>query len=158
MLIKYFNLFFTAVSARLKHNSKIRCSKKKRYDYYRNCFRNGYKSIKSCIVFRVVTSHYVSRNRNKYAASCHQIHKKFICPEHFTDNIERKYFRSALKRRLSNKMIYSKEIIVLGRPRYRWKYSSFPWKLYGISVNLRSGAIFVSLWKWHSSGQGETKF
>ena len=56
----------------------------------------------------------VWRNKNKYAASCHQIHKKLICPEYFTDNIERKYFCSALKRRLSNKMIYSKEIIVLG--------------------------------------------
>ena len=33
----------------------------------------------------------------------YRIHKKLICPEHFTDNIERKYFRSALKRRLSNK-------------------------------------------------------
>ena len=31
--------------------------------------------------------------------------------EHFTDNIERKYDCSALKRRLSNKIIYSKEII-----------------------------------------------
>ena len=41
--------------------------------------------------------------------------QKLICPEHFTDNIERKYFRSALKRRLYNKMIYSKQIIVLGR-------------------------------------------
>ena len=42
----------------------------------------------------------------------YQIHKKPICPEHFTDNIERKYFRSALKQWLSNtKMIYSKEII-----------------------------------------------
>ena len=29
-----------------------------------------------------------------------------ICPEHLTDNIESKYFRSALKRRLYNKMIY----------------------------------------------------
>ena len=39
----------------------------------------------------------------------------YICPEHFTDNIERKYFRFALKLRLYNKMIYSKQIIVLGR-------------------------------------------
>ena len=38
------------------------------------------------------------------------------CPEHFNDNIKRKYFRSALKRRLYEKMICSKEIIVLGRP------------------------------------------
>ena len=37
-----------------------------------------------------------------------------ICPEHFTDNIERRYFRSALKRWLYSKMIYSKDIIVLG--------------------------------------------
>ena len=42
--------------------------------------------------------------------------QKLICPEHFTDDIERKYFRSALKRRLYNKMIYSKEIIFLRRP------------------------------------------
>ena len=54
----------------------------------------------------------------------YRIHKKLICPEHFTDDIERKYFRSALKRLLSNRMvIYSKEIIVLagvlGRPRFR---------------------------------------
>ena len=42
--------------------------------------------------------------------------QKLICPGHFTDNIERKYFRSALKRRLYEKMIYSKEIIVWGRP------------------------------------------
>ena len=40
----------------------------------------------------------------------YRIHKKLICPEHFTDNTERKYFCSALKRRLSNKVIYSKEI------------------------------------------------
>ena len=59
-----------------------------------------------------MTRHYVSRNKNKYAKA-NRIH---ICPEHFTDNIERKYFRSAVKRRLYNKMIYSKEIIVLGRP------------------------------------------
>ena len=52
-----------------------------------------------------------SRTKNKYAKA-NRIH---ICPEHFTDNIERKYFRSALKRRLYNKLIYSKEIIVLGR-------------------------------------------
>ena len=45
----------------------------------------------------------------KYAASCHQIYKKLICPEHFIDNIERKYFCSALKRRLSNKVIYSSD-------------------------------------------------
>ena len=61
--------------------------------------------VLSIIVFRVVTSHYVSHHKNKYAASCHQIHKKLICPEHFTDNIERKYFCFALKRRLSDKMI-----------------------------------------------------
>ena len=43
--------------------------------------------------------------------------QKLICPEHFTDNnYRKKYFRSALKRRLYNKMIYSKEITVLGRP------------------------------------------
>ena len=54
-----------------------------------DCFRIGYKSIKSRIVFRVVTWHYVSRTKNKYAKA-NRIH---ICPEHFTDNIERKYFR-----------------------------------------------------------------
>ena len=59
--------------------------------------------VLSQIVFRVVTNHYVSHHKNKYAASCHQIHKKLICPEHFTDNIKRKYFYSALKRRPSNK-------------------------------------------------------
>ena len=59
-----------------------------------------------------MTRYYVSRTKNIYAKA-NGIH---ICPEHFTDNIERKYFRSALKRRLYNKMIYSKEIIVLGRP------------------------------------------
>ena len=45
-----------------------------------------------------------------------KVNRIYICPEYFTDNIERKYFRFALKRRLYNKMIYSKEIIVLGRP------------------------------------------
>ena len=45
-----------------------------------------------------------------------KVNRIYICPQHFTDNIERKYFRFALKRRLYNKMIYSKEIIVLGRP------------------------------------------
>ena len=39
----------------------------------------------------------------------YRFHKKLICPEHLADNI---------KRRLSNKMIHSKEIIVLGRPRF----------------------------------------
>ena len=62
-LTKYFYLFFTAVSARLKHNlrllfQRIRCTKKKRDDYYCDCFRIGCKSIiKSRIVFGVVTSH-----------------------------------------------------------------------------------------------------
>ena len=68
--------------------------------------------MKSRIVFRVVTTHYVSRTKNKYAKA----NRIYICPEHFTGNIERKYFCFALKRRLYNKMIYSKEIIVLGRP------------------------------------------
>ena len=54
----------------------------------------------------------MSRTKNKYAKA----NRIYICPEHFTGNIERKYFRFALKRRLFNKMIYSKEIIVLGRP------------------------------------------
>ena len=68
MLIKYLYLFFT-VSARLKHNydsysSKIRCLKKKGGDYYCDCFRIGNKFIKSRIVFRVVTWHYVSRTKN----------------------------------------------------------------------------------------------
>ena len=69
MLIKYFYLVFTAVSSRLKHSedcysSKIRCIKKKRDDYYCDCSRIGYKSIKSRIVFRVVTRHYVSRTKS----------------------------------------------------------------------------------------------
>ena len=46
-----------------------------------------------------VTRHYVSRTKNKYAKA----NRIYICPEHFTDNIERKYFRFALKRRLYNK-------------------------------------------------------
>ena len=54
-----------------------------------DCFRIGYKSIKSRTVFRVVTWHYVS-TKNKYAKA------NRICPKHFTDNIERKNFRSAL--------------------------------------------------------------
>ena len=70
MLIKIFLLFFTAVSARLKHTMY----KKKRDDYYCDCFRIGYKSIKSRIVFRVVTRHYVSRTKNKYAKA-NRIHK-----------------------------------------------------------------------------------
>ena len=60
-----------------------------------------------------------------------------ICREHFTDNIEKKYFCSALKQQLSNKMIYSKEIIVLGRRAFLEIISSFLRKLYGISVNLK---------------------
>ena len=62
---------------------------KKRRDDYCNCdcSRIGYKSL---IVFRVVTRYYVSRTKNKYAKA-NRIH---ICPEHFTDNIERKYFRN----------------------------------------------------------------
>ena len=54
----------------------------------------------------------MSRTKNKYAKA----HRIYICPEHFTGNIERKYFRFALKGRINNKMIYSKEKIVLGRP------------------------------------------
>ena len=34
----------------------------------------------------VVTSHYVSRTKNKYAKA----NRIYICPEHFTGNIERK--------------------------------------------------------------------
>ena len=64
------------------------------------------------IAFRVVTRHYVSRTKIKYAKA----NRIYICPEQFTDCIERKYFRFALERRLYNKMIYSKEIIVLERP------------------------------------------
>ena len=41
----------------------------------------------------------------------YRIHKKFIYPEHSADNF---------KRRLSNQRIYSKEIIVFGRPQFRW--------------------------------------
>ena len=43
----------------------------------------------------------------------YRIHKKLICPEHFADNT------ANITRRLPNKMICSKEIIVLGRPRFR---------------------------------------
>ena len=69
--------------------------KKKRDDYYNcDCSRIGYKSIKSRIVFRVVTRHYVSHTKNKYAKA----NRIYTCPEHFTDNIERKYFCFALKR------------------------------------------------------------
>ena len=48
-------------------------------------YRIGYKSIKSRIVVRVVTWHYVSTNN------------KLICPEPFTDNIGRKYFSQILQ-------------------------------------------------------------
>ena len=51
--------------------------------------------------------------------------------------IERKYFCSALKRRLSNETIYLKEIIDSGRPQFRWNHTSFPEKLHVISVNLK---------------------
>ena len=66
---------------------------KKRYDYCCNCFRNRYKSEKSLkcnIVFGVVTCHYISRTKNKYAKlnraikvelAGYQIHKKLICPD-----------------------------------------------------------------------------
>ena len=91
--------------------------KKKRYEYCCDCFRKKVcKATKSRIVFGVVTSHYVSRTKSKYAKAKflevkvelagYRIHEKLICPEHFADNI---------KQRLSNKMIYSKEIKVLGR-------------------------------------------
>ena len=38
------------------------------------------------MVLGVVTSYYVSRTKNKID----RIHKKLICPEHFTDNIGKK--------------------------------------------------------------------
>ena len=60
----------------------------KRDDYYCDCFRIGYKSINwSRIVFRVVTSHYVSRTKIntqklnlavKVELAGHRIHKKLI--------------------------------------------------------------------------------
>ena len=95
--------------------------KKKRHEYYCDCFRKKVcKAIKSRIVFGVVTSHYVSRTKSIYSKAkflevkvelaSYRIHEKLICPEHFADNI---------KQRLSNKMIYSKEIKVLGRLRFR---------------------------------------
>ena len=97
------------------------CEKKKRWEYYCDCFRKKVcKAIKSRIVFGVVTSHYVSRTESKYAKAKfledkvelagYRIHEKLICPEHFADDI---------KQQLSNKMIYSKEIKVLGRLRFR---------------------------------------
>ena len=64
---------------------------------------------------RVLTFYGHTQNFQTIVVS-YRIHKKPICPEHFTDNIERKYFRSALKRILYNKMNYSKQIVVLGRP------------------------------------------
>ena len=95
--------------------------KKKRHEYYCDCFRKKVcKAIKSRIVFGVVTSHYVLRTKSIYSKAkflevkveiaSYRIHEKLICPEHFADNI---------KQRLSNKMIYSKEIKVLGRLRFR---------------------------------------
>ena len=60
----------------------------------------------------LVSCHYLSRTKNKYAKAkfCtqielagYQIHKNLIRPKHFTNNI---------KPRLSNKTIYSKEIII----------------------------------------------
>ena len=95
--------------------------KKKRHEYYCDCFRKKVcKAIKSRIVFGVVTSHYVSRTKSIYSKAkflevkvelaSYRIHEKLICSEHFADNI---------KQRLSKKMIYSKEIKVLGRLRFR---------------------------------------
>ena len=60
----------------------------------------------------LVSCQYLSRTKNKYAKAKfstqielagYQIDKNLIRPEHFADNI---------KPRLSNKMIYSKEIII----------------------------------------------
>ena len=73
----------------------------KRYDYYCDCFRNGYENINSRVVFRVVTSHYVSCAKNKWAKAKsngqsratkagYRIPRKLISPEHFTDNNYRK--------------------------------------------------------------------
>ena len=121
------------MSTRLKHSydcysSKIRCIKRIRDGYYCDCFIIGYKSIKSRIVFRVVTTHYVSRTKNKYSKA-NRIHKSSF-------DIERKYFRSALKRLLCNKMIYSNEIIVLGRPGGR---GALPYKrLIGVCLWMES--------------------
>ena len=72
---------------------------------------------KGIVSWQVITYHVLKTNAQKLnlavrvELSGYWINKKYICPEHFTDNI---------KRRLSNKMIYSKEITVLGRPRFRW--------------------------------------
>ena len=68
----------------------MRCLKKKRYDYYCDCFKNEYKSTKSRIVFCVATSHCVYViNRNKYTVSCHQNSTNSICAKHLTDNMFR---------------------------------------------------------------------
>ena len=55
MLIKYFYLFYCCAC-----EAKIQFIKKKRYDYYWDCFKNRYKSIKSRIVFGVVASHHIT--------------------------------------------------------------------------------------------------
>ena len=64
---------------------------------YCDCIRNAYKSIKSRIVFRVVTGHFVSHTKSKYAEAkfSGQSRASWLpnpqkAPEHFTDNIERK--------------------------------------------------------------------
>ena len=76
---------------------------------------------------------YLSRTKNKYAKpkfsaqielAGYRIHKKPICPEHFTDNI---------KLRLSNKMICSKENH-WGSRGFVEIYGTLPGKLHGILV------------------------
>ena len=70
------------------------------------------------VSWQVITYHELKINMRKLnlavkvELAAYQIHKTLIYPEQFADNI---------KRRLSNKMTYSKEIIVLGRPQFRSK-------------------------------------
>ena len=75
----------------------------------------------------LVSCHYLSRTKNKCAKAKfstqielagYQIHKNLIHPEYFIDNI---------KPRLSNKMIYLKEIIIIGTAAVLLKFKApFP--------------------------------
>ena len=82
-----------------------------------------------------------SSAKNKYAEgkfsgratiAGYRIHKKLICPEHFIDDLERVCLCSALKRRLSNKMIYSKEQSWGDRGFFEIKAEG---RVYGIAVS-----------------------
>ena len=77
-----------------------------------------YKKTKDTIIIVIVLEKVMLISEKLHSLGCrdkslrikveladYRIHKKLICPKHFTNNI---------KRRLSNKMMYSKGIIVLG--------------------------------------------